>query len=405
MIRRRLLLLVWLAAPAPLLAQQPTTGEPPQDVRFRFGPLYMNPRLALTDLGIDTNVFNEPDQAEPKKDFTLTMSPSAALWLRFGPTWLNGSVREDLVYYQTYASQRSINSHYALTWVIPVNRLVVSPGASYLNTHERPGYEIDVRTQHTDVNYTASVEVRALSRTYVGIRGGRRHVDFDESTVYLGRNLQEELARTMRSAAITIRNELTPLTSLHFDVSREEDRFDYSPLRDSNSTAVAVGVRLDPFALIKGSATFGYRDFEPLSPDVPKYEGSTMSVDLSYAALESTSLSVLATRDVQYSYDVNEPYYLQTGVNVSLRQQIFGPIDASLDVGAQRLEYREREGASPITVADRVDRVRTYGAGVGYRMGRDVRVGFSVTRQRRDSPVIYQPYNGWRYGVSVVYGP
>ena len=74
-------------------------------VRLRLGPLYLNPSIGLTGAGVDDNVFNEPGETA-KSDYTATLSPATDLWLRFGPSWINGTVREDLIYYQKYASER-----------------------------------------------------------------------------------------------------------------------------------------------------------------------------------------------------------------------------------------------------------------------------------------------------------
>ena len=50
------------------------------------------------------------------------------------------------------------------------------------------------------------------------------------------------------------------------------------------------------------------------------------------------------------------------------------------------------------------DRLRMMGVGVGYRMGRDMRIGFNVDRERRESPVQRRDYLGYRTGISVTYG-
>ena len=363
----------------------------------------MNPTLALTNAGVDTNVFNEPDQQAPKRDFTVIVTPATDLWLRMGRTWFNGNVREDLVYYRKYASERSANSRYRAGWLVPLNRLMLNAGVDYLSARERPGFEIDARSQRKEVGYTGSVEIRALSKTFFGPRGEQRKVNYDKAAVFLNSNLQFELNRTMTTGAFTLRHQLTPLTSLTLDVSREQDRFEFSPPRDSNSTQVSGGVKFDPFALIKGNASFGYRDFQPLSPGLPGYKGSTAAVDLSYVALGSSKLGVTATRDVQYSYDINQPYYLLTGITASIGQQLFGPVDVVARVGVQRLDYRNRVGAV-VAVSGRTDDVHTYGGGVGYHLGRDIRIGFNIDHSHRTSAVDIRQYNGLTYGTSVTYG-
>jgi Putative beta-barrel porin 2 len=392
-----------LAAPL-ARAQAPEPGAPdPAKVRVRIGPLSLNPTFGLTNAGVDTNIFNEPDQLAPKRDFTMTVTPATDLWLRFGSTWLTGNIREDLVYYNKYASERSANSHYTLGWLVPLNRLTVKVGTDYVSTRERPGFEIDARSQRQEFGYSGSVEIRALSKTFFGLQGSHRRVSYDKAAVFLNSNLQFELNRTMTSGGVAVRHQLTPLTSLTFDVGREQDRFEFSPLRDSNSTQISGGVKFDPFALIKGNATFGYRNFEALSPGLPGYQGSTAAVDLSYVALGSSKLGLIIVRDVQYSYDINQPYYVQTGIAGSIAQQIFGPVDVVGRVGVQRLDYRNRVGVV-VAALERADHVHTYGGGIGYHLGRDIRIGFNIDHASRASVVTSRDFSGLTYGTSVTYG-
>lgn len=372
-------------------------------MRVRLGPLYLNPALALTNTGVDTNVFNAADTDAPQSDFTMTVTPSTDLWLRMGRTWINGTLREDIFWYKKFASERSVGNTYRVAWLVPLTRVAFNVGAGWINTRERPGFEIDARSRRLEREFTGAGEIRALSKTLFGVRGARRNVEFDKDAVFLGTNLHDELTRTSAAAAITIRHELTPLTTISVEMGREQDRFDFSPLRDSNSQRIDVGLNFDPFALISGTARVGFRNFDPVAGDLPGYTGTTAAVDLAYVALGFTRLAVQATRDVQYSFDIDQPYYLQTGISGSLAQQIYGPVDVEGRVGTARLAYRTREGAQ-VAVSDRVDHVRTYGGGLGYRMGRDLRIGFNVDQQHRSSEIDRRQYDGLRYGIAVTYG-
>jgi hypothetical protein len=377
-------------------------SEPdPASVRVRIGPLWLNPTLALTNAGIDTNVFNDSEADQPRRDFTMTVVPQTDLWLRMGRTWLMGNVKQDIVWFNTYAGERSANTSYALNWLVPLTRLSFVVGGNYLDTNERPGFEIDVRSNRKERGFNGAFEVRALSRTLFGARAEVKTFDFAEA-VFLGTNLRDELSRTLTAASVTIRHELTPLTSFFVDIGRQQERFDFSPLRDTDSTQVNVGLRFDAFALIQGFAQVGYRDYVPLSSDLPRYTGSIASVNLSYVALGATRLGVVVGRDIQHSFDFNQPYYLQTGIAASIGQQIYGPLDVQGRVGHQRLAYRDRAGS--IAVVDRQDTVRSYGAGVGYRLGRDLRLGFNVDQQRRESLIDERRYEGLKYGVAVSFG-
>jgi putative beta-barrel porin BBP2 len=372
-------------------------------VRVHFGPLWLNPSLALTNLGVDTNVFNAATANLPQRDFTYTVTPQSDLYLRMGRTWLIGNAKEDLVWYQKFSDQRSVNGNYTASLLIPLTRMTFDVGGNFVHTRERPGYEIDTRPRRTEKAVNGAVELRALSKTFIGARGERRKIDYDSAEVFLGSNLQFQLARTITSEALTLRHKVTPLTSLTFDVGKEQERFDFSPIRDSNSTRINAGVSFDRFALITGSAQFGYRNFKPLSPDLPVYTGSTAQVSLSYSALGSTKLGVTALRDLEDSYDINQPYYLQSGINASIAQQIYGPLDVQGRIGAQRLAYLARPGVV-VQAPNRVDHVQSYGVGVGYRLGRDLRFGVNVDEQKRQSVLNILQYDGLRYGVAITYG-
>ena len=87
----------------------------------------------------------------------------------------------------------------------------------------------------------------------------------------------------------------------------------------------------------------------------------------------------------------------------SIDQQIFGPVDVVGRISRQRLDYRDRAGAA-VSAPDRTDHVTSYGGGVGYRMGRDMRIGFNIDKQQRESAVDTKQYNGLVYGFAVTYG-
>jgi hypothetical protein len=395
-------ILTIIGVPA-VFAQGSDGGPDPARVRVKLGPLWMNPSIALTNLGVDTNVFNDPENVVPKKDFTFTVTPQTDLWLRMGRTWVTGTIKEDIVWYQTYASQRSNNNSYTLGWRVPLTRVSFSVNGNWMNTHDRPGYEIDTRAARSDTTYSGAAEIRAMSKTFIGVSGSWFHESFDSGAVFLDTNLHDELNRTTTTGGLSLRHQLTPLTSVSLTGSRSQDRFELDSLRDANSTSIAGSVTFDPAALIKGSATFGYRNYQPLSPEVPSYAGTTALVDLAYAIFGTTKFGLSVSRDVQYSYDVNQPYYISTGIGGSVAQQIFGPLDVVARIGTQQLAYRDRAGAV-VAVSGRVDNVQTFGGGIGYHFGKDTRLGLNIDQSARTSGVASRRYSGLRYGTAITYG-
>jgi len=393
--------LIVLHLNVPLRAQGAPQEPDPDSVRVRLGPLWLNPGLALTNAGVDTNVFYEPESLQPERDFTITVTALSDYWLRMGRTWIAGQVKEDLVWFQTFAQERSANQSYSAYWLVPLNRLRMSAGANWINTRERPGFEIDARSRRQELAGSGTLELRALSKTFVGARVDRRVVNFDETAQFLGANLQQELNRTVSAQAVTVRHELTPLTSVSVEAVKGQDRFEFSPVRDSDSSRINTSITFAPYALISGSAQFGYREFQPRDKEVPGYTGSTISVNLSHVVRGSTRLGLQVLRDIQYSFEINEPYFLQTGFTVSAAQQIFGPIDVEGRGGASALAYRARGGTEDPT---RTDHVRSVGGGVGYRLGQNLRIGFNVDHQKRTSDIVRLTYDGYRYGMAVGYG-
>jgi len=391
------LALVVAVLPATALAQ---SGGPPANVRMRIGPLFINPTIALSNAGQDTNVFNDATNA--KTDFTVTVTPGTDLWLRFGRTWFQGNVSEDLVWFQKYASERSANNSYSLKWTVPLNRVILTPSWNYVNTRARPGFEIDARAERTEMAYGGTVELRLFSKSAVTFEGKQSTTGFADTAEFLGTNLHDALNRTVTTGSLSLTHRVTPLTTLAATGSLSRDNFKFSGLRDSESRTISGSIRFDPAALIKGSASFGYSEFRPASADMPGYKGSVASVDISYVLLGITKFSVTAGRDVQYSYDINQPYYVQTGIGGSVGQQLFGPLDVVARGALRRMEYRDRIGAI-VPVAERVDHMESYGLGIGYHLGRDTRIGVNVDQSRRISAVSFRRYSGWTYGVAVTY--
>jgi hypothetical protein len=378
------------------------TPAPDAEATMRLGPLSLKSTIGLSNVGVDSNVFNAADTDHPQSDFTMTFTPTTNLWLRLGDTWLSGNIHVDWVYYRKFASERAANSNYKVGVTRAFNRLAIRAGASRLNTRDRPGFEIDARSERNEASFDGEVEVRVRSLTSVGAKVWRRDVDFDRDAVFRGASLADELNRTSAGQGVAIRHHVTPLTRLSLEAGRDHDRFAFSRLRDSDSTRITGSVHLEPLALISGDASIGYRRFTPVSADVPPYRGSTAAVNLVYTLLGTTRLGFEAARDVQPSFEVNQPYYLETGATGSLQRRVYGPFDVLARIGGRRLAYRDRTGV-PVEISHRTDRVRTFGVGAGYRLGTDKRIGFTIDQQRRRSSVEGHQYAGVRIGMSLTY--
>jgi hypothetical protein len=378
---------------------QSTSSVAPPSARS-IGPLAIKPSVALTNVGIDSNVFNETD--DPKQDLTATIEPQVETWLRVGAARFKSRSRSGIVYYRDYRGERSVNADHEARLEFLFNRVRPFAEVSFLNSRQRPGYEIDTRARREETAVTLGSRIRLLGQTWLDVSAHRSRVAFDADATFFGTSLRDVLNRDVERASAAVRYPMTPYTTIVMLADAQRDRFQLSPDRDSNSLRILPGVEFDPRAVISGRAFVGYHRFDALGPDIPGYRGLNASLDLAYTLLRSTRASVRAERDVNYSMERVHPYFVLSGVNASITRVIVQPWDIQATWGRQRLDYVDI-GMSG-TEAGRVDRVHRYGGGLGYRLSGDMRIGLDVDYYRRESDNAGRQYETLRAGTSVTYG-
>jgi hypothetical protein len=112
-------------------------------------------------------------------------------------------------------------------------------------------------------------------------------------------------------------------------------------------------------------------------------------------------LSTIVTRDIQYSFEVVNPYYVQTGWIIGLAQRVIGKWEGRLTGGQDRLAFRSTLPLELIPRSDRIDRI---GGGVGYALSAETSVGFMVESYFRTSNVPGFRFQTIRSFGSVNYG-
>lgn len=393
------LMLVFLARSA--AAQQvPTVADDPvAEAPVRFGALAFDPRVGLTQLGIDTNVFNTVD--DPQSDFTFALKPGTDMFLRTGRGLFTVIGNVEFVYFNEFESERSINSDVLGRYEFRFNRLRPYASASWLDTNQRPGYEIDVRARHYEADYHAGVDLRVASKSTIRVDFRNLDYTFAGDEVFNGQALNEQLNRTLKAIELGWRQRLTALTTWITRFTRETERFEFDDFRNSDSFRFSSGFELGQFALIRGSAFVGFRSLTPADGGIiPEFAGVTADVDVSYTAPTRTRLSAAVDRDIQYSYEDRTPYYIQTGWTGTLTQRIIGRWDVQLSGGRDRLAYQALVPA----IDARTDFIGRFGGGIGYTFGEQMRFSFDVNSYHRSSELPGREYGSIRAGVSVTYG-
>jgi hypothetical protein len=394
-----LLLALWPASP--LAAQTPAEAGA-ADAPLRLGPLALDPRIALRNLGVDTNALN--DASSPTRDLTATIGPELDAWLRVGRLHVASQSKVDWNYFQALTSQRSLDLSEEGRIDLALEYIVPHVSGRYLRTRQRPNLEIDGRVERLITGAAAGVQLNAGAKLSVDLAHERRTIDFGDAS-FAGVGLAPALNRRERETTLTARYALTPLTTVVIKAVHERDRFEFSPARDTDSIALLPGLELKPLALVAGSVTVGVRQFRSTSGALPRFTGLVSDLDLRYQAGELVRFDVGFDRDLEYSFEPLEPYYLSSGVNLGVTQALGASWDAVLRVTRTTLDYRAWTGdALTAVAASRLDTVRSVGGGIGRRLAEAVRVGVDVDRVERRSSAAGRSYEGLRVGGSVTYG-
>jgi hypothetical protein len=370
--------------------------------RFIFGPLGVTPRIALKDVGIDSNPRNQAEN--PERDFTATLVPGVDTYLRIGRGRLTGKTSVEYLYFSKLDEQRSFNFNQELRAEVVLNRVAPFVAAGYLRTRQRPNLEIDTRVQQKTRFAGGGTTLRLGSKTSLELEARRVQLTYGDGT-YGDPLIAQALDRDSDALAWTSKVVLTPLTTFAVRAESRRDRFKFNPIRSSDSVSVLPGFQFKPSALIAGKVSAGFRRFDAIDASVPDFSGLIGELDASYTWQERTRFGFKASRDVEYSVEDIQPYFVANGGGLEITQIIGLNWFAVARGSRTRLVYRNYIGGLvPVGEIGRSDRVDTYGAGFGRRLGDDVRVSLDVNKVRRLSTVPSRQYEGYRVGVSISYG-
>ena len=184
-----------------------------------------------------------------------------------------------------------------------------------------------------------------------------------------------------------------------------------SPARDSKSPRHARD-RVQAPRAISGSAYVGGTRVHRRPTD--QFSGLVAQLGLSYTLLGSTTFGVTYSRDLTYSYEVLQPFFINNAVGASIRRALGRRFDVL--VSADRFEYAYENlliappvTADPLAVVPakaaaerRVDTTWNY-AGSGATASATGN-GFGVAYWERDSQQEHRSLDNLRFGTTVTYG-
>ena len=391
---------IFFAAAGVVSAQEQTPPDPSTGARFQWGALRFTPGIVVSDIGVDSNVFNDADHQ--LSDTTTAIGPAVNFWSRLGALRVTGKAAGQYLYFKTYENQRSWNTMDQLRLELPLSRFTPFAIGAYTNTRQRPGFEIDARARASTNVATLGSEIHFSGTSGLILSASRTTIAFDAKETFLGAGLAEALNRHSDSELMEFRYRLTPLTTLVVDTEAVQDRFAFERLRNSDSYAVRPGFEFKPFALISGRVSAGFRRFNVLNDNVEDFQGVVAMVDAKYTLTTTTQISAQVNRDVTFSFEDNFPYYTLTTSALEAKQRVSSSWDVVARGGWQTLGYRAvTSNAANVPFSDHG---QFYGLGVGYLIGETFRIGVDANYFRRVSESAARNYDGFRAGATVSYG-
>ena len=357
---------------------------PREAAQIELGPLSLYPSLQIIDAGKDSNVFN--DGSAPREDYTFTLASRALAVVRFGANEALFSTGSDYVWFKEFAQERSSNEDYAVRFNLSASRLKPYVGALWSQTRKRPSFEIDARALRLERALLAGLRFNLTERTSIIAAARSDDTSYEEGQRFRDTDLGVSLNRTGKFFSGGVRYALTPLTTLDVTGDYSEDIFPDSHIRDSKTYSVVPLLEFSPDAAIRGRLQGGYQIFKPADPSLPEYRGGVLSAAVNWALFNGTTFDLVGTRNVSYSYQDGEPYYLLNGVRLTVDQRLFGPLDIHGGIDWEHLSYDWRKGVATVAgTADRVDTTTQVRGGVRVNVRSGLKVVITAEHTNRKS--------------------
>ena len=376
-------------------------GTDGRSALWHWGPLALDPKLIISNIGVDSNVYNTP--IAPQKDFNISAGPQVDSWLRVGKAYFSGQTLVGFTYFHKAANQRSTDFGQKGRLEYRTVRLTPHVAGAYLNSRERLNAETDARVPRTEIEAVVGVLFPIGVRTSLDVEVLRSTLRFDDEALG-GTAFSHQMDRETNGATVRFNFLFSPLTTFVVRSDVRQDRFDTATERDSDSVAVLPGVEFTRDALLAGTAYVGFRRFAPGHEEVPDFSGLVADVNLRFTARERLKVAFKVLRDLDYSIDPLTPYFVTTGGDVTAHQGIGGGWDIAGRAGFTRLGYRALRSLEGFAALDRNDDLRIFGTGIGRTFANEMRVGFDFDHARRTSDVPTRRYSGFRAGGTVSYG-
>ena len=377
------------------LTETLTDAEPTGAV-FNWGLVKFAPGLEITELGHDSNVFDE--HVDPKDDWVFRATPDVTVFSALPFAKISAYVGSQLGYYKTYTDQNSAGYEYRGRIDFLASRFQPFIGGGETSARTRPNGEIDTRADQKERELSGGLafSLGPHSRIY-GAASSSSNEYFN--AVEDGVDLSASLNQDAMVYSAGLQTALTPLTTLTVFGAFQEDRFESATLRDADTSSITASVRIAADAVVSGTIGVSYINFEPVDPLIEPYSGVKIEAGVIYPLLEIGRLGFSLIRGIEYSYDQADGYYEELSTALSYTHFLFGEVDFQVRGSKSWFDYGAREGS-----VARTDTLNAVAASVGYNLRNRTRVSMNYELAERRSPAyVERNYDRTRIYLSWAY--
>lgn len=388
--------------------------DPPK-TRFRVGPLRFNPKLELRNAGRDSNTTLDP--TNPLADTSIIVRGSVEGFVPvgrrvrlFGEGWL------DWNYYRRYSTERSTDPGGEGRAEVDVGPFTLTAGGGALQARQLFSIDIDERILRQERWGNGGAEWRITRRFLLSGGAEYRTYRYDPSARTSSGNpfAAASLNRNNTTGTLAARYKLTSMTTAIATGDVIEDEFQLSApgLSTTRSYRYMAGLELGEKAFVSGRFLAGQRNFPSASSgSLPSYRGLAYSAELAMPLFNRLRLVGTFLRDVYVSAQA-----VRTAEERARNSYVLTSLQGSVDVdlpleliGRASVGFSEADYLLPTTVGGvsfpRVEHLYTVGGSLLRRFSDSVRVGGTVSYNRRVSTIPLNSYDRWVYGISAEIAP
>ncbi len=335
-----------------------------EEARWKAGPFYIDPWLALDEVAYVDNVTSET--GGPKvSDLTATAGAGLRAYVPFGNMTLALHALPEYVWWQDLAERRRWNGRYGAGLFGAVGPVRLELSARRVDDASFVSREVEekVNTRDEIGEAAVSVDVGRGVTVFGGASVRRVSFDADPGTGITGLDRLERDEELLEAGV-----EIPVFGGWTLGVGAESSTVDFQMPGDRSNSGLSPFVRLEHD---RGDASFAarlaWRDLEAEggSRFVP-YDGVTGKLRARWRSSSRLELELFGDRNLVYSTTDDWVYFEDTGFGAAVRLALSSRLNVRLFAENGSADYTGFEASAPA----RTDDYQTFGGHFEVRLGR-----------------------------------